>query len=40
MSERLSAAGVHFLTATGAAFALLALIAATRGDWQSGSASR
>ena len=34
MSERLSAAAIHLLTATGAAFALLALIAATRGDWQ------
>ena len=34
MSERLSAAGVHLLTATGAAFALLALVAASRGDWQ------
>src|SRR5262245_4057489 len=34
MSERLSAAAVHLLTATGAVFALLALIAATRGDWQ------
>jgi phosphatidylcholine synthase len=34
MSERLRAAGVHLLTATGAAFALLALIAAKRGDWQ------
>ena len=35
MNERLSAAAIHFLTATGAAFALLALIAAARGDWQS-----
>ena len=34
MSERLSAAAVHLLTATGAAFALLALIAASRGAWQ------
>ena len=34
MSERLSAAGIHLLTATGAAFALLALVAASRGDWQ------
>jgi phosphatidylcholine synthase len=34
MSERLRAAAVHLLTATGAVFALLALIAATRGDWQ------
>ena len=34
MNERLSAAAIHFLTATGAAFALLALIAAARGDWQ------
>ena len=34
MNERLSAAAIHFLTATGAAFALLALIAASRGDWQ------
>ena len=34
MSERLSAAAIHLLTATGAAFALLALIAASRGDWQ------
>jgi phosphatidylcholine synthase len=34
MSEQLSAAAVHFLTATGAAFALLALIAASSGDWQ------
>lgn len=35
MSERLSAAAIHFLTATGAAFALLALIAASHADWQS-----
>ena len=34
MSERLSAAAIHLLTVTGAAFALLALIAASRGDWQ------
>jgi phosphatidylcholine synthase len=34
MSERLGAAAVHLLTATGAAFALLALIAAAHGDWQ------
>ena len=34
MIERLSAAAIHFLTATGAALALLALIAASRGDWQ------
>lgn len=34
MSERLSAAAVHLLTATGAAFALLALIAAAHGGWQ------
>jgi phosphatidylcholine synthase len=34
MNERLSAAAIHLLTATGAAFALLALIAASRGDWQ------
>ena len=34
MSTRLSAAAVHFLTATGAAFALLAFIAAARSDWQ------
>jgi phosphatidylcholine synthase len=34
MSERLSAAAIHFLTATGAAFALLALIAASHADWQ------
>jgi len=34
MSERLTAAGVHLLTATGAAFALVALVAASRGDWQ------
>ena len=34
MSEQLSAAAVHFLTETGAAFALLALIAASSGDWQ------
>jgi phosphatidylcholine synthase len=33
MNERLSAAAIHFLTATGAAFALLALIAAARSDW-------
>ena len=32
---RLRAAAVHVLTATGAAFALLALIAAARGEWQS-----
>ena len=35
MSLRLRAASVHLLTATGAAFALLALLAAARGDWQS-----
>lgn len=34
MNARLSAAAVHLLTATGAAFALLALIAAARGDWR------
>ena len=34
MSERLGAAAVHLLTTTGAAFALLALIAAAHGDWQ------
>jgi phosphatidylcholine synthase len=34
MIMRLRAAAVHLLTATGAAFALLALIAAARGDWQ------
>jgi phosphatidylcholine synthase len=34
MNERLSAAAIHLLTATGAAFALLALIAAAHGDWQ------
>jgi len=34
MNERLCAAAIHLLTATGAAFALLALIAAARGDWQ------
>jgi phosphatidylcholine synthase len=34
MIERLSAAAIHLLTATGAAFALLAFIAAARGDWQ------
>jgi phosphatidylcholine synthase len=34
MNERLSAAIIHLLTATGAAFALLALMAAARGDWQ------
>ncbi|MGH6826482.1 CDP-alcohol phosphatidyltransferase family protein [Methyloceanibacter sp.] len=34
MSERVCAAAVHLLTATGAAFALLALIGASRGDWQ------
>ncbi|HVQ10286.1 MAG TPA: phosphatidylcholine synthase [Methyloceanibacter sp.] len=34
MRKRLSAAAVHLLTATGAAFALLALIAAARADWQ------
>jgi phosphatidylcholine synthase len=34
MSERLSAAAIHVLTASGAAFALLALIAAARSDWQ------
>jgi len=34
MRERLSAAGIHLLTATGAAFALLALVAASRDDWQ------
>ena len=31
---RLRAAAVHVLTATGAAFALFALIAAARGEWQ------
>ncbi|HEU0016936.1 MAG TPA: phosphatidylcholine synthase [Methyloceanibacter sp.] len=34
MTERLCAAAIHLLTATGAAFALLALIAAACGDWQ------
>lgn len=34
MSERLGAAAVHLLTATGAAFALLALIASAHSDWQ------
>jgi phosphatidylcholine synthase len=34
MIERLSAAAIHLLTATGAAFALLALMAAARGEWQ------
>ena len=34
MSERLGAAAIHLLTATGAAFALLALIAAAHSDWQ------
>lgn len=34
MSPRLRAASVHLLTATGAAFALLALLAAARGDLQ------
>jgi phosphatidylcholine synthase len=34
MDHRLRAAAVHVLTATGAAFALLALIAAARGRWQ------
>lgn len=34
MNERLSAAAIHLLTASGAAFALLALIAASRADWQ------
>jgi phosphatidylcholine synthase len=34
MDHRLRAAAVHVLTATGAAFALLALIAASRGRWQ------
>jgi phosphatidylcholine synthase len=34
MSARLRAAAVHVLTATGAAFALLALIDAAHGDWQ------
>jgi phosphatidylcholine synthase len=34
MIMRLRAAAVHLLTATGAAFALLALIAAARGDWR------
>src|SRR6476646_3217952 len=34
MSARLSAAAVLCLTASGAAFALLALIAAVRSDWQ------
>jgi phosphatidylcholine synthase len=34
MTARLRAAAVHLLTATGAAFALLALIDAARGDWQ------
>jgi phosphatidylcholine synthase len=34
MSARLRAAAVHVLTATGAAFALLALTDAAHGDWQ------
>jgi len=34
MNARLRAAAVHVLTATGAAFALLALIDAAHGDWQ------
>lgn len=34
MNERLSAVAIHLLTATGAAFALLALIAAAHDDWQ------
>jgi phosphatidylcholine synthase len=34
MNERLTATAIHPLTATGAAFALLALIAASRADWQ------
>jgi phosphatidylcholine synthase len=34
MTPRLSAAAVHLLTATGAAFALLAPIAAARSDWR------
>jgi phosphatidylcholine synthase len=34
MDHRLRAAAVHILTATGAAFALLALIAASRGHWR------
>src|SRR5262245_59832073 len=34
MSERLSAAAIQVLTATGAAFALLALVAAAHADWQ------
>lgn len=34
MNERLSAAAIHLLTATGGAFALLALIAASRAEWQ------
>jgi phosphatidylcholine synthase len=34
MSARLSAVVVHCLTASGAAFALLALIAAARSDWR------
>lgn len=34
MNARLAAAAVHLLTASGAAFALLALIAAHDGDWQ------
>ena len=34
MSARLGAAAVHLLTATGAAFALLALIAAAQADWR------
>lgn len=34
MDPRLRAAAVHVLTATGAAFALLALIAASHGRWQ------
>jgi phosphatidylcholine synthase len=34
MIEGLSAAAIHLLTATGAAFALLALIAAACGEWQ------
>jgi phosphatidylcholine synthase len=34
MNARLRAAAVHVLTATGAAFALLALIDAAHSDWQ------
>jgi phosphatidylcholine synthase len=34
MIERVGAAAVHLLTASGAAFALLALVAASHSDWQ------